>query len=99
MRPTHSSIQAPPRFFGLEGLEFHGNVSFLKAGLHYADKITTVSPTYAREIQGAEQGCGLDGLLRHRAGDLTGILNGVDDAVWNPATDGWLNTAVRKSRV
>ncbi|MES2902416.1 MAG: glycogen synthase GlgA [Pseudomonadota bacterium] len=77
----------PASMFGVDGVEFWGQVSFLKAGLQFADKITTVSPTYAREIQGAEQGCGLDGLLRARAGDLAGILNGVDDAVWNPATD------------
>jgi starch synthase len=77
----------PAHFFSVDGLEFHGNCSFLKAGLFYADKLTTVSPTYAREIQGSEQGCGFDGLLRARAGDLAGILNGVDDAVWNPATD------------
>ena len=80
----------PPSYFAVEGAEFHGQLSFLKAGLHFADKITTVSPTYAREIQGAEQGCGLDGLLRARAADLQGILNGVDDAVWNPATDALL---------
>lgn len=80
----------PQHFFRMEGLEYHGNVSFLKSGLHFADRITTVSPTYAREIQGQEQGCGLDGLLRARAGDLAGILNGVDDAVWNPATDALL---------
>ena len=77
----------PAHFFNVDGLEFHGMCSFLKAGLFYADKLTTVSPTYAREIQGSEQGCGFDGLLRARAGDLEGILNGVDDAVWNPATD------------
>lgn len=84
------SLGLPAAYFGVHGVEFHGKVSFLKAGLHFADKITTVSPTYAREIQGSEQGCGLDGLLRHRAADLTGILNGVDDAVWNPATDALL---------
>ncbi|MFP5391301.1 MAG: glycogen synthase GlgA [Gammaproteobacteria bacterium] len=83
----------PAHFFRVEGLEYHGHVSFLKAGLHYADQITTVSPTYAREIQGAEQGCGLDGLLRVRSRDLTGILNGVDDAIWNPATDALLPKA------
>ena len=77
----------PARFFDINGVEFHGQVSFLKAGLFFADKITTVSPTYAREIQDSEQGCGLDGLLRARASDLAGILNGVDDMVWNPATD------------
>jgi starch synthase len=77
----------PAHFFDINGIEFHGQCSFLKAGLFFADKITTVSPTYADEIQHAEQGCGLDGLLRTRAHDLAGILNGVDDAVWNPATD------------
>ena len=77
----------PDALFHLQGLEFHGHVSFMKAGLQFADAITTVSPTYAREITGAEQGCGLDGLLRERRDRLHGILNGVDDAVWNPAND------------
>ena len=77
----------PADFYQTHGLEFHGQVSFMKAGLHYADHITTVSPTYAREIQGAEQGCGLDGVLRARSGELSGILNAVDDTVWNPAID------------
>jgi starch synthase len=67
--------------------EFHGNFSFLKAGLQLADALTTVSPSYAREIQTPEFGEGLDGVLRDRAGVLTGILNGIDEAVWNPATD------------
>ncbi|PKO50131.1 MAG: glycogen synthase GlgA, partial [Betaproteobacteria bacterium HGW-Betaproteobacteria-21] len=80
-------IGLPPHFFAMHGVEFHGQLNFRKAGLYYADRISTVSPTYAREIQGPEQGCGLDGLLRDRAGELSGILNGVDDAVWNPATD------------
>ncbi|MFT4266467.1 MAG: glycogen synthase GlgA, partial [Xenophilus sp.] len=77
----------PPQAFGVHGLEFHGDVSFMKAGLYFADRITTVSPTYAREIQTPAQGQGLDGLLRGRAEVLSGILNGVDDAVWNPADD------------
>lgn len=77
----------PAHFFAMHGIEFHGRINFMKAGLYFANRITTVSPTYAREIQGAEQGCGLDGLLRDRANDLSGILNGVDEAVWNPATD------------
>jgi starch synthase len=80
-------LELPAHFMHVDGLEFHGQVSFMKAGLSYADKITTVSPTYAREIQSPEQGCGLDGLLRNRAGDLSGILNGVDPAVWDPAHD------------
>jgi starch synthase len=77
----------PPAAFQIDGLEFHGQISFMKAGLFYADKITTVSPTYAREIQTPEQGFGLDGLLRTRRGDLSGILNAVDSGVWNPASD------------
>ena len=81
------ALHLPAHFYAADGLEFYGMCSFLKAGLYYADKLTTVSPTYAREIQGVEQGCGFDGLLRQRSGDLTGILNGVDDTVWNPATD------------
>ena len=80
-------IGLPPAAFQMEGLEFYGQISFMKAGLFYADHITTVSPTYAQEIQTPEQGCGLDGLLRARSESLTGILNAVDDGVWNPATD------------
>jgi starch synthase len=86
--PIHFfDLGLPPHAFAVNGVEFHGQVSFMKAGLYFADHITTVSPTYAREIQTPEQGCGLDGLLRSRAGEITGILNGVDEAVWNPATD------------
>ena len=77
----------PDALFHLNGLEYHGQVSFMKSGLKYSDAITTVSPTYAREITGHEQGCGLDGVLRKRQGVLRGILNGVDDVVWNPAAD------------
>ncbi len=77
----------PASAFSLNGLEFHGDVNFLKGGLSYADRITTVSPGYAREITGVEHGMGLDGVLRHHSGILTGILNGIDDTVWNPATD------------
>ena len=78
----------PPESFGMDGVEFHGAMSFLKGGLAYADAITTVSPTYAREIQTGALGFGMDGLLRHRAGALTGILNGIDTAAWDPSTDG-----------
>jgi starch synthase len=69
------------------GLEFYGHLSFLKGGLVFADQLTTVSPTYAREIQGPERGERLDGVLRERSGDLMGILNGLDVAAWNPMTD------------
>ncbi len=80
----------PDYLFGIDGIEFWGQVSFMKAGLRSADRITTVSPTYAREILGSEQGCGLDGLLRARSSVVSGILNGVDYEVWNPARDGVL---------
>ena len=76
-----------PRFMSAEGLEFHGQMSFMKAGLIFADKVTTVSPTYAAEIAGDEFGCGMDGVIRSRAADVSGILNGIDPAVWNPAAD------------
>ena len=87
--PAHvfGELDLPPHFFGLEGVEFHRQLSFIKAGLVYADKISTVSPTYAREILRPEQACGLEGVLHQRADDLIGILNGVDTTVWNPATD------------
>jgi starch synthase len=75
------------RFMSPAGLEFHGQLSFMKAGLVYADRVTTVSPTYAAEIAGPEFGCGLDGVIRGRGGDVSGILNGIDGAVWNPAAD------------
>ena len=76
--------------FSIDGVEYYGKVSFMKAGLQYADRITTVSPTYAREIQGPEMGEGLEGLLRARADVLSGILNGVDYGLWNPSADALL---------
>jgi starch synthase len=81
------ALRLPARAFAVDGVEFHGKISFMKAGLYYADHITTVSPTYAWEIQTPEHGMGLDGLLRLRAGSLTGILNGIDEEVWDPVTD------------
>ncbi|MCH8491537.1 MAG: glycogen synthase GlgA [Oceanicaulis sp.] len=84
---SFGALGLPQEAFTLHGVEFYGGVGFLKAGLHYADRITTVSRSYAREIQTPEQGCGLDGLLRDRAERLTGIVNGIDNAVWNPARD------------
>lgn len=73
--------------FTPQGYEFHNQLSFLKAGLVYSDQLTTVSPTYATEIQGEIFGFGMDGLLRARADVLHGILNGIDTDAWNPATD------------
>ncbi|HEX5768385.1 MAG TPA: glycogen synthase GlgA [Burkholderiales bacterium] len=80
-------LELPEELFSMRELEFHGRISFLKGGLVHAGAINTVSTTYAREIQTEEFGCGLDGLLRSRRGALTGILNGIDTAVWDPATD------------
>ena len=75
------------RLMSPAGLEYHGQLSFMKAGLKFADRITTVSPNYAQEIATHEFGCGLDGVIRGRGAAVSGILNGIDDAVWNPATD------------
>jgi starch synthase len=77
----------PPQSFTIDGVEFYGRIGYLKAGLQFADRVTTVSPTYGREILTPEAGMGLDGLLRARSAVLSGILNGIDDAVWNPADD------------
>jgi starch synthase len=77
----------PQRLMHPDGLEFHGWLSFMKGGLVHADRITTVSPTYAREITTPEFGCGVEGVLQARAADLSGILNGVDPTHWDPATD------------
>jgi starch synthase len=82
-----SALRLPPESYSVDGVEYYGTIGFMKAGLHFADYITTVSPTYADEIQMAENGRGLDGLLRHRAGALTGIVNGIDTKIWNPQRD------------
>jgi starch synthase len=81
-----------PDDFSSEGVEYFGNVSTLKAGLVYADELTTVSPTYAQELMMPEFGMGMDGLLRHRQADLTGILNGIDESVWSPELDVHIST-------
>ncbi len=75
------------RFLSTDALEYHGQVSFMKAGLNFADRVTTVSPTYAREISTHEFGFGLEGLIRVRGADVSGILNGIDMGVWDPARD------------
>jgi starch synthase len=75
------------KYFNWRQMEFYGNLSFLKTGIVFADMLTTVSPTYAREILSPPLGCGLEGALQHRSADLVGIINGVDYAEWNPATD------------
>lgn len=80
-------LRLPQSGFTPTGFEFWGRISALKAGLVYADRISTVSPTYARELLTPEFGMGLDGVLRARAADLTGILNGIDEAAWDPSAD------------
>ncbi len=79
--------------FNPQELEFYGGINFLKAGIQFADRLTTVSPTYAEEIQTPLHGCGLDPLLRARSEVLFGITNGIDDTAWNPATDRFLQLA------
>jgi starch synthase len=80
-------IGLPGTLFNMNDLEFYGKVNALKAGILYATAVTTVSPSYSREIQTPAFGCGLDGLLRSRSSALYGILNGVDYRDWDPATD------------
>ena len=84
-----NDIELPWSFYNMHGLEFNGQISFLKAGLYYADHITAVSPTYAREITEPQYAYGMEGLLRqrHHEGRLSGILNGVDDGIWSPQND------------
>jgi starch synthase len=77
----------PPEAWSVDGVEYHGGVSMLKAGLVTASAITTVSPTYAQEIRSAEFGMGLQGLIAARGAHVSGILNGIDKEVWNPETD------------
>lgn len=82
-----SALRLPMSCFTVDGVEFYGQISFLKAGLSYADYLTTVSPSYAREICTPALGMGLDGVLRGRRAVLTGITNGIDCGIWNPAED------------
>jgi starch synthase len=84
---TFSHLGLPQRAYSIEGVEYFGGVGFLKAGLHTADAITTVSPTYAEEIRTKEFGMGLEGLIRARGDRVFGIVNGIDTTVWNPASD------------
>jgi len=85
-RHALAELGLPAHAWQMNGVEFYGHLSFMKAGVQFADVITTVSPTYAREILTPALGYGLDGLLRHRANDVHGILNGIDGD-WNPASD------------
>lgn len=84
---TYLSLNLPGQLWNPNGIEFHNMLSFLKGGLIYSDRITTVSPTYAKEIQTADFGYGLEGLLSYRKDFLSGIINGIDTEQWNPETD------------
>lgn len=84
---TLHKLGLPGEAWAFDGVEYHGHLSFLKAGLQFATRLSTVSPTYAAEIRDEAYGYGLAPLLRYRAGELRGILNGIDPALWNPATD------------
>lgn len=86
-RTALQELDLPQNSWSMDGVEFYGHLSFLKAGLQHADAITTVSPNYAKEILTDETGMGLAGLLRHRKDSLFGILNGIDTLEWNPAAD------------
>jgi starch synthase len=86
--PDTLGVLGLPRNLGTsDALEFHGSLSYLKGGIVFSELVTTVSPQYAREIQGPEHGYGFDGILRSRSGDFVGILNGVDYEEWDPSRD------------
>ena len=99
--PPGSIIQLglPAASFDINGVEYYGGMSFLKAGVYYSDHITTVSPTYAREIQAAPLGFGMQGLLAGRHQRISGIVNGIDTAEWNPATDPFLEKNYTASKL
>lgn len=87
---TFASLQLPHELWHMEAMEFYGQFSFIKGGIAFADWITTVSPTYADEVLQKELGCGLEGLLNHRANRFLGILNGADYDIWNSASDRYI---------
>lgn len=87
---TFHKLNLPAHFMVPEGLEFYDQLSFMKAGIRYAQKVTTVSPKYAEEIATQEFGHGLEGLIKARRSNISGILNGVDEEIWNPATDAFI---------
>lgn len=86
-RHVFGRTNLPDELNNVDGLEFYEQISFMKGGILFADRVTTVSPRYAQEIQTPEFGCGLEGVVQTRVDDLVGLLNGVDTRVWNPASD------------
>lgn len=96
---TTLRLGLPPQAFSVNGVEYYGKMSFLKGGLHFADRITTVSPSYAEEIQSEPMGMGLQGLLSHRKNALTGILNGIDTDAWDPESDPYIERYYNASRL
>src|SRR4051812_16928270 len=87
---TYARTNLPDELFHIDGLEYYSQINLMKGGILFADRVTTVSPRYAREIQTPEFGCGLDGVAQTRADDLVGLINGIDTSIWNPAVDAQL---------
>lgn len=87
---TFARTNLPEELYSMDGLEYYSQINLLKGGILFADRVTTVSPRYAQEIQTPEYGCGLDGVAQTRADDLVGLLNGVDISIWNPSLDALL---------
>ena len=87
---TFARTNLPDELYHIDGLEYYSQVNYMKGGILFADRVTTVSPRYAREIQSPEFGCGLDGVAQTRAEDIVGLLNGVDTSIWNPTVDALL---------
>ncbi|MDA7823169.1 glycogen synthase GlgA [Opitutales bacterium] len=96
--PDFLSSGLPKTHWGMDGFEHEGALNLLKGGIQHADKITTVSPTYANEIRTAEYGCGLEASLQYRGADLIGILNGIDEFSWDPQKDSALTLPINPSR-
>lgn len=84
---TFARTNLPDELYHIDGLEYYSQINLMKGGILFADRVTTVSPRYAKEIQTPEFGCGLDGVVQTRADDIVGLLNGVDNSIWNPAVD------------